>query len=155
MKGSQADAKTYALRLLSYRSRSKKEMLERLKKKGFDSNLIDSTLKFLEDTGLINDKALVHDLIRYATETKSLGKRGIRMFLVRRGIERGLIDATLAHHESGAEEEAAAKFVERKLRTMENYPEDVVRRRLWGMLQRRGFSINVIQKALESIKEKR
>lgn len=151
MKGSQADAKIYAIKLLSYRSRSKKEMLDRLEKKGFDSALIDSTIKFLEDTDLINDKVLVHDLVRYATERKSLGKRGIRMFLVKRGIERGLIDNALTHHESKAEEKAAAEFVEKKLRIMKNYPEDIVRRRLWGMLQRRGFSLNVIKKAMEAI----
>lgn len=155
MKGSQSDAKNYAIKLLSYRSRSKREMLDRLGKKDFDSGHIDSAIKFLEDTGLINDKVLVHDLVRYATETKSLGKRGIRMFLAKRGIEKELIDNTLSTHESETEEKAAVKFVERKLRTMKNYPEDIVRRRLWGMLQRRGFSINIIQKALELLNQKR
>ncbi len=55
MKGSRADAKAYALRLLSYRSRSKKEMFERLERKGFDSGEINRAVKSLEDTGLIND----------------------------------------------------------------------------------------------------
>ena len=58
MKGSRADAKTYALKLLGYRSRSKKEMLERLKRKGFESGQINAAIKFLEDTDLINDKEI-------------------------------------------------------------------------------------------------
>ena len=151
MKDSRADAKTYALKLLGYRSRSKKEMLERLKRKGFDSRQVDAAIKFLEDTDLINDKTLAADIFKYSAESKPLGKKGIMMLLAKRGIDNELIEKTLSTHTSDMEEKAAVEFVERKLRYLENYPEDVIKRRLWGMLQRRGFSIDIIRRAVNSI----
>ncbi len=148
MKGSRNDVKTYALRLLAYRSRSRKEMLERLRGKGFESDQINTVITSLEDTGLLNDKVLSSDLFRYAIERKSLGRQGIRMFLAKRGIEKDLIESTLSTHTDEGDEKAALEFAERKLKTLKKHPDDVVKRRLWGMLQRRGFSAGVIRKVI-------
>jgi regulatory protein len=151
LKGSRADAKTCALKLLSYRARSKKEMIERLEKKGFERGQIDGVVTALEKAGLIDDNTLASDLFRYSVERKSLGKRGINMFLARRGIDKELVDRTLTAHTSEMEDKTAREFVERKLKTLKNYPADVIRRRLRGMLQRRGFSYSVIKKTVDSI----
>ena len=150
MKGSPDNAKAYALKLLSYRARSKKEMIERLTGKGFEGNRIDATLKLLEDAGLINDKTLASDLLHYSAERKYLGKRGIKTYLTKRGIENELIDKTLSAHTTEMEEKTAIEFVERRLKTLRSYPENVIKQRLWGMLQRRGFSFDVIKKAVGS-----
>ncbi len=152
LKGSLAEARAYALKLLGYRSRSRKEMLERFKQKGFSDEQIKNTLIFLEETGLINDEDLAAELFNYSVENKTLGKIGIKSFLARRGIEKDLIEKQLSDHTTEMEEKSVRKFVEKKLRTMNNYPEDVIRRRLWGMLQRRGISPDVIRRTLNSIK---
>jgi regulatory protein len=151
LKGSPADIKTSALRLLSYRARSKKEMAEKLRRKGFDGGQIDGVIKLLEKAGLINDEALAADLFRYSVERKSLGKKGIRVFLAGRGIERKLIEKTLSTHSSEVEENSSLEFVERKLKTLKKYPPEVMKRRLWGMLQRRGYSSEVINKTINSV----
>jgi regulatory protein len=145
-------ARAYALQLLSYRSRSRKEMLQRLEQKGYRSEHIENTMGFLERSGLINDEVLASELFRYSTEIKSLGKNGVRMFLIKRGIDKSLIDKVLLDHSDDMEEKSAREFVERKLRTLKNYPEQTIRRKLVGMLQRRGFSTDVIYKAVHSIK---
>ncbi len=152
MKGSQNDAKTYALKLLGYRARSKQEMIDRLKRKGFEDGQINAAIAYLEDAGLINDEDLASDLFTYSLEKKSLGGKGIRTFLASRGIGKPLIDKTLSALQPDMEERAALLFVEKKLRAMEQYPRDVVRRRLWGMLQRRGFSGDVIRRTVKSFK---
>jgi regulatory protein len=151
LKGSRSDAKAYALKLLSYRSRSKKEMHEKLQKRGFDSRQINDAVKFLEDAGLINDAVLASDLLRYSMERKSLGKNGIRMFLARRGIDKELVEKTLLSHTKEKEERAALEFVERKVRTLKNCHGHVAKRRLWGMLQRRGFPFDVIKKTVDAV----
>ena len=127
-------------------------MLQKLKQKGFSSAHRENTMEFLERSGLINDEILALELFRYSTERKSLGKNGVRMFLIKRGIEKPLIDAVLHDYSDDVEEKSAREFVERKLRTLKNYPEQTVRRRLTGMLQRRGFSTDVIYKVIQSIK---
>ncbi len=147
-----AEAKAYALKLLSYRSRSRKEMREKLRRKGFNNEQINSTIEFLENSGLISDEALASELFRHSLERKSLGKKGIEMFLSIRGIDKRLINKTLSTYTTETEVKAARKFVKRKLKTLENYPENVVKRKLWGMLQRRGFATEVINKAVNSIK---
>ncbi len=100
----------------------------------------------------MNDAVLASELFRYSIEKKSLGKKGIKMFLAKRWIDKKLIDKTLSFHTTEMEEKTAQRFIEKKLRSMKSYPEDIVKRRLWGMLQRRGFTSEAINKAVNSIK---
>lgn len=152
MKGSDAEAKAYALKLLSYRSRSRRELRDRLKRKGFGDEQINTAVLSLERIGLINDEQLAQQLLRYSTETKPLGKKGLDALLAKRGIDKELVSRTLSSHTKDTEEESAQLFVEKKLRSLKNYPADVVKRRLWGMLSRRGFSAGVIQKVVGSLR---
>ncbi|MBI5026954.1 MAG: regulatory protein RecX, partial [Nitrospirae bacterium] len=108
MRGSPAEeARVYALRLLSYRSRSRKELTERLVQKGFDTDTVDSTIAALEQEGFIRDSALASELLRVAVEGKGLGREGIRALLTKRGIERELIKETLSGLTKETEEETA------------------------------------------------
>jgi regulatory protein len=127
-------------------------MLQKLEMKGFNKDHIARTVEFLEKSGLINDEILASDLFRFSVERKSLGKNGVKMFLLKRGIGKELIDNMLLDLTSDAEEKSAGEFVERKLRILKNHPENVIRRRLWGMLQRRGFSYDVISRTINSVK---
>ncbi len=151
LKGSLAEVRGYALRLLNYRSRSRKEMLERLGKKGFDHDHINGVMGFLERAKLINDEVLASDLFRQSTERKYLGCMGVRMFLFSRGIPKELIDNTMSEHTREMEELSARNFIEKKLGSLNRHPDKVVKRRLWGMLQRRGYSISVISKIFREI----
>ncbi len=151
MKGFRNDAKTCALKLLSYRSRSRKEIVDRLKRKGFSVIEIEATIHFLEKAGLISDEALTKELFRYSVERKSLGKKGIEAFLSKRGIDKELIHKELSIYTNDIEAESATGFAEKKLKSLDKYPKEIIRRRLWGMLQRRGFSVEVINKVIERL----
>jgi len=151
LKGSLAEVRGYALKLLNYRSRSRKEMRERLGKKGFDQDHINDVMEFLERAKLINDELLASDLFRLSTERKYLGCMGVRMFLTSRGIPKELIDKTMSVHTREMEEVSARNFIGKKLNSLKRHPDNVVKRRLWGMLQRRGYSISVISKIMREI----
>lgn len=127
-------------------------MFRKLKEKGFHEKLIEDTVEYLVRSGLINDETLALDLFNHATERKSLGKNGVRMFLMKRGIDKKLVENVLLDHSDDMEERSAREFIERKLRTLKQYPEQAVKRRLGGMLQRRGFSTDVIYKIIHSIR---
>jgi len=148
LKDSHVKAREYALKLLSYRSRSEKEIYDRLKKKGFDVADITRTIKFLQEAGLIKDEELVHELLKSAVEKKYLGKKGVKVFLQNRGIKKDLIDDAVSGLSEDVEKEAALSLAERKLKVLKNYPPDIIKRRLWGMLQRRGFSAEIIKETL-------
>lgn len=144
-------ARSYAYKLLSYRSRSRKEMLDKLRRKGFETADINAVMEFLEKSGLINDAELALELFSYSAGSKPLGKNGIRMLMLKRGLDKGLVEETLSAHNAEMEEKTAMEFAERKSRVLKNYPAKVARRRLWAMLQRRGFSADVIRKAVDSV----
>lgn len=130
-------------------------MYERLRRKGFDSEQIKGAVESLENAGLIKDEVLARELVRHATERKYLGRQGIEMFLSRRGIQKELINETMSTHTGEMEKDAALKIVEKKLKALKKYPENIIRRRLWGMLKRRGFSSDTINMAVRSVSNKK
>lgn len=152
-KDSRAEVRRCALRLLHYRCRSKKEMLEKLRLQGFNDEQTNNTMAFLENAGLIKDETLAAELLRNAVMRRYLGRKGVEMFLYKRGIDRDLINETLSNLTQEIETETARKLAGKKLKTMKNYPENTVKRRLCAILQRRGFSSDVIYKTINAIKE--
>lgn len=148
---SRAEARRCALRLLHYRCRSKKEMLEKLRLQGFNDEQINNTMAFLENAGLIKDETLAADLLRNAVVRRYLGRKGVEMFLYKRGIDRDLINETLSNLTQEIEAETARKLAGKKLKTMKNYPENTVKRRLSGILRRRWFSSEVIYKTIREL----
>lgn len=128
-------------------------MLERLKRKGFDNDQINSTIGYLQDAGLINDESLASELFKNAIEKKHFGRKGIKTFLSKRGLKKDMIAEILSGLSEDIEKKAALRLVEKKLKVLRNYPQDIIKRRLWAMLQRRGFSVDIINMAIKSIED--
>lgn len=150
MTDSASDARLYSLRLLGYRGRSEKELRERLQRKGFQRDIIECTLLYLKETGLVDDKALAITLKRQAFEVRLLGHKGVRSFMLKRGLSRPLVESSLDYDEE-AELENAVKVLEKKLASMANYPAEEKMTKLWNFLARRGYSSGVIRKAMRDI----
>ena len=150
LKGSPNEARSYALRLLSYRSRSSSEMIERLGKKGFAPEDTERTIQYLQDRGLIEDRTLAQELFTNAVERRCLGRMGIRAFLGRRGIDKGLVNETLSTHTRDMEKESAVRYVKKRLVALQRHPKAIQRRRIQAALQRRGFSADIIREAVTS-----
>ena len=112
-------------------------------------------MEYLKDAGLIKDEALASELLKTTIKNKHLGRKGIEIFLSRRGIEKELIDETLSGLSEEIERDTARNFVEKRFKGLKHYPKDTIKRRLWGMLQRRGFSSDIINMAVKSIEEEK
>jgi regulatory protein len=147
---SAAKAKKYALTLLGYRSRSEKELEERLRKKGFTGDQISFTLESLKKNGYLDDYSLALDLKRQATENKLLGYNRTRKFLLDRGVPDEIVNSALTYNED-AEIRKIQKLVEKKLRGMGRCPDPKNKKRLWDFLARKGYSFSVIQDALRNL----
>jgi len=146
--GSDDKAKQYSLKLLSYRGRSEKEMEERLRKKGISARGISSTMRYLKDTGLLNDLSLAESLKREALTYRMLSQAGARNFMLRRGIPRSIVDSVLSNDDN-IDIDNAVKFVDKKLRVLGRYPAEIAKRRLYNLLLRRGYSSGTILKVLK------
>lgn len=135
----------YAYRLLSYRGRSEKELREKLKKKGACDDTVNTIISRLRSNGFIDDISLAGSLKRYAEEQKHLSISGTRRFLADRGISKDIIENEVKDMD---EAESAKKLVEKKLRRMDNYSPDVIIRKLYGILSRKGYPYETIRKTL-------
>jgi regulatory protein len=119
----------YAYRLLSYRGRSELELAGRLQRKGFGPASVHEALGRLKEGGYLDDGALATSLRRKAEEVRMLGASGARLYMRQMGIPRRLI--------------------QRKMPAMGGRPEAVVRRRLAGLMRRRGYSAETVRRSLK------
>ncbi len=148
MKGLPNRARQYAFKLLSYRGRSEKELEERLIKKGITKSVASSTINYLKDIGLIDDMALAETLKREAVTTKLLSQNGEKKFILNRDISREIVDLVFSNDEN-EDIENAGRLVDKKLKTFKNYSSETVRRRLYNLLLRRGYSFETIMAVLK------
>jgi regulatory protein len=139
----QNKTKQYALKLLSYRGRSEKELKERLIKKGVSAPLVSSTVDYLRKLGYLDDVSLAEALKREAITRKLLSQTGAKKYLLDRGIPRDIVHSIFRQEEE-TDRENAIKFIRKKSGMFKNYPQETVRRRLYGQLLRRGYSPETI-----------
>jgi SOS response regulatory protein OraA/RecX len=126
-------------------------MIERLERKGFGYEETERAVRYLQERGFIEDRALASELFTNAVERKYLGRTGIRAFLGMRGIDKELINETLSIHTRDMEMESAGRLVKKRLKALQRHPKEVKRRRIRAALQRRGFSAEVIRMAVKYV----
>lgn len=141
-------ARQYAFLLLRYRDRSEKEIVQRLQKKGFTETIGCEVRDYLKEHGFIDDVKYAAMLKRVAVEQKSLGRVGVFRYLISKGISAELADDITG--EDSDYEVSAVGFVQRKMKQYSGLDDVTVRRRLWSALARKGYSPDVIKKALRS-----
>lgn len=137
-----------ALRLLSFRARSEREMADRLAKKGFEPDVTDRTVVRLKELGLLNDGALARDM----TEVRRRGGRGdhrIRQELRKRGLASESIADAMGPVPAEEGAERAWTALQKRGARMKGLARDTAYRRLQGFLMRQGFGIDETRSALK------
>jgi regulatory protein len=107
-------AKQQAYRLLSYRSRTARELRERLRQRGHTTAVIDAVLDELEAEGYVNDRKFLCEWARYRLQAKPLGRRRLAWEIQRRGVDREVLDAILNEVFAEFDEVALAEQAARK-----------------------------------------
>ena len=141
----------YSLRLISIRGRSERELFKRLGEKGFSEAEVGDTIERLRAAGFINDAELAASLLRTCTGRRPMGAAGCRRLLKDRGIPEEIVKTLRFTREE--EFQNAMQLVEKKRRLLDKYPPPVRKNRLFGFLQRRGFSSDVISAAMKKMEE--
>lgn len=154
MRGFQSRAREYALKLLSYRGRSEKELEDRLLKKGITKSEASSTVRYFREIGLIDDLSLAENLKTETLTRKLLSRSGAKRYMLNRGLPREIVDRVF-YDQVDTDFDNAARIVEKKLRVLGTCPPETARRRLYNLLARRGYSSETIIKVLrtKNIKE--
>lgn len=144
-------AQDAALKYLAYRLRSEKEIKEKLREADYGSDVIERVLAFLRKYDYVNDRDYCDRYIRESMNLRPKGSHLLRYELRQKGISDTLIDVAL--EESGLDEvEGAMRLLEKKLKDVSDIPEKDYRRAV-SMLQRRGYSYDIIKEAFFQIKQ--
>lgn len=116
-------------------------------------HVIDQVLQRLAELGLMDDRAFGQALIRDLTRSKPAGPMLLRQKLYAKGLDRQLIDELVADATADPEEQAdgATDFARKKIRSMRHLESDVIKRRLYGQLARRGFTPDAIRTAMNTV----
>ncbi len=141
-------ARAIALRQLNLMPRSRMELAKKMADKGVPSEVTEVVLDRLADVGLVDDRAYAELFVRSKTRGKKLARRSLRMELVKRGIDPEIISEALTPVTDDLEIEMANELVEKKLRSLSSVESHVAKRRLSGLLARKGYSSSVIMRVL-------
>lgn len=152
-----AAAKNLCLRWLTVRARSRAELATKLRERGIPDDAAARALDRLAELGLIDDAAFAAAFVASKHRDRGLGRTALRRELERKGIDRGLADQALEAIDGDAERRRAAQLVAKKLDAAMFAGTEAARRRLLGMLARRGYSpsvaIPVVNDALRGFAE--
>ena len=147
-------AKNAAYRLLTYRPRSRAELIGKLQEKGFDSTVIESVLADLERYGYVNDRQFAEQWAAGRLRLRGFGRRRVERELRDKGIERDIIAETLASVcNDDIEMRTARASAEKKLKILRSFDRETCRRRLAAFLERKGFSYDIIRAVLTDMDE--
>lgn len=137
-------AREACLRLLTDRPRSRRELDQRLRSKGFEPEVAERVLDRLEQVDLVDDGAFAQAWVQSRHTYAGKGRRAMAMELRLKGVADHHVATALAQVDDEAEATRARELVQRKLRSL-TVPEDTqqraaVVRKLVGVLARRGYA---------------
>ena len=150
---SENEAKEAALRFLSFRRRTEKEIKDKLKQKGFDDKVVGSTVEKLKTYDLINDHEFATAWIKERLAYKPRGKRLLRQELWKKGIQKDVIDRAIEEL-CRDEDQSALEVLEKAKKRYQRLEPEVASRRMYGLLMRRGFSYDTARQAMEHLMQK-
>jgi regulatory protein len=132
-------AKEVCFDLLAARPRTKDELRQALRRKGFDEDTRETILGKLDNAGLVDDAAFAESWVRSRHTNQGLARNALIAELKRKGV-----DATIAAQAAGevdrdAEEQRARELVRKRLRSLGDVDEQTAIRRLLGTLARKGY----------------
>jgi regulatory protein len=140
-----------ALTLLEYRKRSKAEIVQRLKRVGFDEDIIEETAVRLEKMGLIDDADFSQSWVNHRLAGNAMGKNRIRWELRQKGISSELAEEALAGVDADDEFQSALDTAMRRWKKDNNTDYQAKRRRMVAFLGRQGFNWEIIDKVLNEL----
>jgi regulatory protein len=146
-------AKNQALRYLSYRDRSALEVTQYLEKKEHTQLVIQQALDALIELNYVNDQRFALEWGRYKINKQKLGKNRLYAELLNKGIDKKVLENTLAIlYEDNPETELAIQCARKKMNSLQDVEEEEKKkRRLIQYLKRRGFSSDIIYQSINNL----
>jgi regulatory protein len=137
-------ARAYVFLLLKFRLRSEKELLARLKQKGFSLELSLSAVNFLRDKGFIDDRVFAKGWVASRLK-RPFGLRRIKQELAQKGLDKQIIEEAFARVKEDYDESSIVReLAEQRFTKLKGIEPQKAKARVYGYLMRRGFSPDII-----------
>ncbi len=144
-------ARRIALDQLAVRQRSEKELRQAMARRNVPADVADEILERFLEVGLVDDASFARALTESRSRHSFRGKARIRQELRETGVDRETVEEALADLDPDDEYAAALELARRKVRSMSALEPHVARRRLAGVLARRGFSGGVVSSVVAAV----
>lgn len=140
-------AKRLAMRFLSVRMYTSREIYDRLRRKGYGDEVAETIVSQLIEEGILDDRNYADCYIADSVNLNLKGMYRIRQELLRKGVPPAVVERALSESEADFES-ALRELVERKLLTME-ITDRKDYEKFKEMLARRGYSSGEINSVLD------
>ena len=148
----EAVARKILLDTLTGQARTRKELADKLAKRGVPDDLAVSLLDRFTEVGLIDDSAYARQWVESRHRSRGLAPRALAQELRRKGVGDEQAKEALEQIDEDDQRAAARALVDRKLRSMSGLDHLVATRRLAGLLARKGYAaglaFSVVREAL-------
>lgn len=132
------DCREQALKLISFRDRTEKELRDRLEEKEYNEDEIEETIDFLKNYGYIDDSRYARRFAADSVKLKGHGPGRIKTELLRKGIDRETVEIVLEEMETDPREQLEA-IMERRF-SGADLGSHKERNRIFAYFARRGYS---------------
>jgi regulatory protein len=143
------DCHERALRLLSVRHRSRRELQLRLLRAGFEHAEVEDELARLEAVGLVDDEEFARQVVEHELTVRRSGRRAVQSRLAAKGVAKETIELTIqeATEAGGSDEERALEVATDRASRLHGLAPERAFSRLTGFLARRGYDPQTARRA--------
>ncbi len=140
-----------ALKYISIKLRSKKELIIYLENKSFSADLIDRAIERLEAHGYLNETVYIEAFINDSVNLKNDGPYKIKSNLINMGICENLIDKHINEIESDVWKDKIRKHICKAVNLNKKYSSGILKQKIMYDLYIKGYDREIIAEELENI----
>lgn len=138
----------YAVFLITRRPQTEQEIITKLTRKKFSADEIRQAVGELTRVKLLDDRRYAKTYVGDKVEFNRRGRYRISIELLRKGVDKEIAEEALGQLSKETELKSAQELIESRQRLWANLDPQKRYQRAVSLLQRRGFSIEIIKKVL-------
>ncbi len=140
-----------ALRYLSFRPRTQKEVEEYLRRKGFEREAIEKAIEKLKGYGFVDDRAFALSWVSSRLRNSPKGRAAMAWELRQRGVDAEIIDEVVESIPGEQEEAVANRLAQKYYEKYRGVDERERAHKIAQALARRGFDWELINRVIRKL----
>lgn len=143
--------KNSAIKIIERSYKTEKEVIDKLRLKGYEDKHIDSSIKFLKEYNFLNDNYYAEAFVRDRLNTK--GSQRIKQDLMRKGISKDIIEEKISDIDKNAEKDVARKLAEKKIGIIKKSENDIykISGKLYRFLISKGYTYDIVKEVVKDV----